>query len=44
VIALDQPFATISVTDLSGCNQVSNSNIDCSFVCCLFLSILLEGI
>ena len=35
MIALDQPFAAISVVDLSGCNQVSNSNIDCSFVCCL---------
>lgn len=33
--ALDQPFAAIGVTDLYGCNQVGNSNIDCTFVYCL---------
>ncbi len=33
VTALDQPFAAISVTDISDCNQVSN--INCSIVYCL---------
>jgi len=43
VTALNQPFAAISTTDLSGCNQVSISNIDCSFVAAwrIFLSVLL---
>jgi hypothetical protein len=35
VTALAQPFAAISVMDISGSNQVSNCQIDCSFVCCL---------
>ncbi len=35
VTALAQPFAAISVMDISGGNQVSNCQIDCSFVCCL---------
>jgi hypothetical protein len=28
VIALDQPFSAISMTDFSGCNQVIDSNIE----------------
>jgi hypothetical protein len=35
VIALDQPFSAISMTDFSGCNQVIDSNIEYSLVCCL---------
>jgi hypothetical protein len=45
VIALDQPFSAISMTDFSGCNQVINSNIEYSLVCCLavlFLVFFLE--
>jgi hypothetical protein len=45
VTALAQPFAAISVTEISGSNQVSNCQIDCSFVCCLsdiFLVFFLE--